>query len=62
MNEMLACAAYEHEVVHSPSGRGRTTLVEGAGGPRGGRVAGMARAEDGEQFAGRVQASREPRG
>lgn len=47
---------------HSPSRRGRTTLEEGTGGPRGGRVASGARAEEGEQLTGRAQASREPRG
>ncbi len=46
----------------SPSRRGRTTLAEVAGGPRGARAAGRVRAEEGELLTGRVQASREPRG
>lgn len=50
-----------HSPAASPSRRGRTTLVEGAGGPSRGRVVGGARAEDGEALTGSVQASREPR-
>lgn len=40
------------------------TLAAGTGGPTGGRVEGAAKAadEDGELLAGRVQASRAPRG
>lgn len=58
---------YMHNIsilIFSPSLCERTALAAGTGGPTGGRVEGAAKAadEDGELLAGRVQASRAPRG